>query len=227
MSLHYGTAKSPPSGEVDFGGKESIVSTFPTLAVNHSTVNNNNVWISYSLAVDINKKISKDKKWRVVWKQPSSKRSRDQSPAIITFPAPSLSNNANSGRNEQESSEQQLVERMAKLELRQNTLENKTEARLSDLECEICQPSTPPFSPSNFIGTPPSPSRSPILDNNMDNLASKILEALADGSPLRTLQITKKVGKTTTNEVNPSLYRLKDQGKVIQIQQQPPTWKLA
>ena len=50
-SIHFGRARSPKSGLVHFGGKETVVPNFPTLMVNHSKKNDKDeVWIYYALA---------------------------------------------------------------------------------------------------------------------------------------------------------------------------------
>ncbi len=61
-----------------------------------------------------------------------------------------------------------------------------------------------------------------------DHLARKLLEVLgSSGRPYTTLELAKAVGLVTRKEVNPTLYALQKQKKILQVTPQPPTWQLA
>ena len=71
-----------------------------------------------------------------------------------------------------------------------------------------------------------------VLENteNMDTL--KILTAVSElqcqsGNGLvKTLLIAQAVGKKTTKQINPALYKLQDDGFLVKVTEAPPDWKL-
>ena len=59
------------------------------------------------------------------------------------------------------------------------------------------------------------------------NIQEAILELLSKSvGPVPTLQIAKFCGKQTTKEVNPDLYDLQGKGRVVRVNQSPPTWSI-
>lgn len=61
----------------------------------------------------------------------------------------------------------------------------------------------------------------------MDAMDAKVLQFLRARDFTATLDVAKGIGLQTKAEVNPALYRLEKQGKVLKEDAQKPRWKLA